>query len=328
MPPVVIPCGDEFVWWLNDQRDVVGQHADFLIPPADTLRLLADKSRFYRYALEHQLPIPPTRFAATPEDLQAAAREMSFPLLLKPPRKTDEWMEASGGFKVLRVNDAEELLQIGPRLLAVSEELILQSWIPGPDANMHSLYICLDRQSQPLIDSLIAKKLRQWPPDIGVGALAVETRADEVVEAGLGILQGLGYIGPGSFQFKQDAASGKFYIIEMNARSPLNYPLCEACGIEATYTGYCAAAGLPLPDARTLSRPGSKWICWKTDLPSAYVHWKRGDLTIRDWLASLRGHKWSADFQWDDPQPLLADIIQKVKGGFSPKARQTLLKQK
>jgi len=310
--PVVLACTDEFVWWLNDHREAVGEEADFLLAPSDTLRLLADKTQFYRYAIKHKLPLPPTRFIKNTEELEQAAREMTFPLLLKPARHTPEWMNATGGFKVLKVDKAEALLQTAPALQPVAGELILQNWVRGPDANMHSLYICMNRQSEPLA-CIVAKKTRQWPPDVGCGSLAVEVREDAVVEPGLEMLKRLGYAGPGSFQFKKDEEDGRFYIIEMNAGRPaLNFPLCEACGVEMIYTYYCAAAGRPLPENRTITRPGSKWIYWKTDLASALLHWKRGDLTIRGWFASIRGHKWSAGLQLDDPVPQLADMGRKV----------------
>ena len=99
--------------------------------------------------------------------------------------------------------------------------MILQSWVRGSDANMHSLYLCLDHQSQPLTSCIVAKKLRQWPPDVGVGALAMQVDEEEVINIGLTILQKVGYVGPGSFQFKQDEISKKFYIIEMNTGRPL-----------------------------------------------------------------------------------------------------------
>ena len=319
MRPVVMACTDDFIWWLDEHRDAVREHADFLLSPPKTLHILADKVQLYRYAMEYNLPLPETRFVTCREELMVAAREMTFPLILKPPRRSPDWMKATGGFKVLKVDDAEALVKTGMPLLPIVDELILQAWVRGPDANMHSLYICLDRQSEPRA-TLVAKKLRQWPPDIGVGCLAVEVCVDEIVTTGLSILKRLGYIGPGSFQFKQDTITKKFYIIEMNTRSALNFPLCEACGVEMTYSCYCAAADLPLPENRTITRPGGKWICWKTDLPSALAHWRRGDLTVREWLTSIRGHKWSADIQWNDPIPLLADMARKITHGLSRRA--------
>lgn len=314
--PVVMACTDEHVWWLNDHREEFEAHADLLLAPSDVLQLLADKARLYRYAMEHRLALPDTCFVRTPEELEQAARTMRFPVVIKPPRRSPEWMRATEGRKVVRVDNAETLLRKAPRLQSVAGELILQTWVKGPDVNMHSLYVCLDRDSKPLA-TMVVKKIRQWPPDTGVGCLAVETRSEEVTRTGLDILQRLGFVGIGSFQFKKDDDTGNFYMIEMNTgRAALNMPVCELCGVEMIHSYYCAAAGLPLPESRTVTRPGGKWICWKTDLASAYVHWRRGDLTVREWIASLRGHKWSADIQADDLGPFFADLIGKLARGF------------
>lgn len=316
--PVLMTCTDDFVWWLNNHREAVGEVADFLIPPRDVLALLTDKARFYRYAMEEHLPLSATRMVSTQEELARAASEMPFPLILKPPRRSTEWMKLSHGLKVLKVESPEELLRIGPALQAL-DELILQAWVPGPDENMHELFVCFDRQGE-LLAHLASKKVRQWPLDIGVGALAQETCADGLVEPVLAILKKLRYVGLGHMELKKHAEDGTFYLIEMNTRAALNFPLCEACGIEMIYTHYCSAAGLPLPETRTATRPGSKWICWKTDLASAYFHWKRGDLSVREWWASIQGHKWSADIQLDDPVPLLADLFGKITRASTAKS--------
>lgn len=306
--PVAMACSDGFAWWLNEHRAALSDHADFLLPPQDTLRLLSDKSRFYRYALARGLPVPDTRFARNAAELRAAADGMRFPVYLKPPRRTPAWLRATGGRKVLKLENASALERHATALAGVADELIVQSAVPGPDSNMHSLYLCADGAGQ-VLASVVARKLRQWPPDVGSGSLAVEVREDALRDLGLDLLRDLGYVGLGSLQFKRDAVDGRFYVIEMNAGRPaLNLPLCEASGVAMTFSYYCAAAGLALPDDRLVTRPGSKWICWKRDLASAFQHARRGELTPSGWLASVRGHRWSADVQLDDPLPLVAEL--------------------
>ena len=310
--PVLIPCLDELVWWLDAHREDLAAHADFLLADSATLALLGDKARFYRAAADYDLKLPATRFARTPEDLEQAGRELGFPLMIKPPRRSPAWMRATNGSKVLRVDDAEALRRVAPPLLGLVDELILQRWVAGGDDAMVSLFVCLDRNGEPLVESLVAQKLRQWPPDIGVGCLAVERRDDALVQAGERLLRRLGYVGPGSLQLKREAGTGALYVIEMNVRSALCFPLFEACGVETTLTHYCAAAGLPLPAARRIRFPGRKWICWKRDLASAWTRWRRGELTLRAWRDSLRGPKRAADLALDDPSPQLVDLGRKL----------------
>jgi predicted ATP-grasp superfamily ATP-dependent carboligase len=313
--PVVLPCRDEYVWWLSEHQAELKNYADFLLPPSEVLMLLSDKLQFYSWAKDQNLPIPETHFVTIDTDLDQAVTEMSFPLVMKPPRHTVEWMEATGGLKVFKVDDAEALRMLVGKYLQVAGVLIFQTWVEGPDANMHSFYSCLDRQSDPLTSCVIARKIRQWPPDTGVGALAMQVQIDEVERIGLEILKKVGYIGPSSVQFKQDAVTKEFFIIEVNTRTGLNFQIFEACGVELTKTHFCAAAGLPLPKNRTITRPRGKWISWNKDLASAYVHWKRGDLTLQEWISSLHGHKWVADIHLDDLRPFLTFVGRKISGG-------------
>lgn len=322
--PVVIPCLDEMVWWLDAQREPVAKEADFLLAPSEVLRRLGDKVGFHQAAGEQGLLLPPTRIVSERTGLEAAAREMRFPVVIKPRRRSPEWMARTDGFKVLRVEDPAALLEAAPALLEATDALVLQSWIDGGDECMVSLYVCLDARSQPVVPCLVAHKLRQWPPDVGVGSLVEAVRDDALVEAGLSFLQAAGYVGPGSLQFKRDPGSGLAYAIEMNTRTPLCFPLFEACGVEATLSAYRLAAGLPLPEARQVTRPNGRWISWKRDLASAYVHWRRGELSLRAWLGSLAGPARSADLQLRDPMPTLADLGRKLFRGPSRKARKAL----
>lgn len=308
--PVVLACTDEFVWWLSDHRRVIERHADLLLPPAELLSRLGDKSRFYRFAMREGMDLPDTRFASSEADLVAATRDMRFPVYLKPPRRTREWMQATGDRKVLRIEDGTTLVRQGLALLPTVDELIVQAAVRGPDSNMYSLYFCADRESR-VLAALVARKLRQWPPEIGSGSLAVEVDEQRLREQGLAFMTKLGYVGIGSLQVKRDEIDGRFYLIEINAgRATLNLPLCEASGVAMAYTYHCAAAGLPLPPDRLVTRPGSKWICWRRDVASALTHLRRGDLTLTGWLRSLRGIGWSADIRFEDPLPFHADMVR------------------
>lgn len=310
--PVVLPCTDDHAQWLNAARDRLAPHADFLLPDADTLERLSDKASFYRSVRERGLAMPETRFVESDEALARAAAELGFPLVLKPPRRTAAWFAASGVAKVCRVDGPEALARVGPGLLASVGELIVQAWVPGPEDAGRELLVCLDAESEPLA-TVVLQKIRQWPADTGTGSLAAEVRDDEVTRTGLEMLQKFRYAGFGQLELKRSSRDGRLYIIEMNAgRAALNLPLCEAAGVEMTATWYRAAAGLPLPDRRRVTRPGARWICWKRDLPAAWMRWRRGELSLRDWLGSLRGIRWSADVALDDPGPLLLDALRRV----------------
>lgn len=312
--PILIPCTDEFVWWLDENRSALSAHADFLLAGSESLERLADKERFCQEAAASGDPIPPTRIVTEPRRLDAAAETLGFPLIVKPARRSPEWMSATGGEKVLKIENPRTLGErVGP-LFTVGVPIVLQSWIPGGDDCMFSVYVCLDRDHRPAMPPVVVQKLRQWPPETGVGCLSQEVEAPELAETALRLLAARDFVGTGSLQFKRDASNGSFVLIEMNTRFALGFPLCEASGVEATDIHCRLAAGEAVVATGEIPFRGRKWICWKRDLASAWVQWRRGRLSIREWIRTLAGKKRSADLMLADPMPLVLDLGARLFG--------------
>jgi predicted ATP-grasp superfamily ATP-dependent carboligase len=309
--PLLLPCTDDAVHWLNERRDDLAPSFRFVLPEHDALDRLADKSRFYRHAQREGLAVPETLFLEREPDCDAVGASLGFPCVVKPPRRTVEW-RAAARRKVFVVHSALELVDVFRRYRNVVDELIAQRWVAGGDDEMYSLYSCLDSSSQPLAH-VVAHKLRQWPLDTGCGCLAEERSVPEVAQQGLQLLQSVSFVGLSSVQFKRDAGSGRFFIIEVNAGRPaLNMPLAEKSGVDMLHTFYCDAVGLPVPEKRSVTHPGAKWICWKTDLAASWALMRRRQLTFGEWVHSIRGRKWSAVLSWRDPSPFLFDMMRKT----------------
>jgi predicted ATP-grasp superfamily ATP-dependent carboligase len=188
------------------------------------------------------------------------------------------------------------------------DELILQEWIPGGDENLFTCYGYFDADSNPLV-LYESHKLRQWPPNTGSGTLAELVQVRPAREATVDLVRCAGHQGLIFVQFKRHPRTGEYFIVEPNVGRPgLGMPIGEAGGAEILLTMYCDAAGLPLPRSRRVTRP-AKWICWKRDFASAIHSVRRGDLGVREWLASLIGVKATADWRWDDPLPFLVDLL-------------------
>ena len=159
----------------------------------------------------------------------------------------------------------------------------------------------------------MARKLRQWPPEAGSSCLGEEVRNDVVLETTLDLFQRLGYRGLGYLEMKRDVRTGKHYIIEANVGRPTGRSaIAEAGGVPLLYTAYCDSMGLPLPENREQQYSGAKWIDLRHDFQSAWTYWRRGQLTLGDWVASVRGRKGYAVFSLRDPLPFLADLWRAV----------------
>lgn len=318
---VLLPCEDANVLLVSRHRDVLNPYFHIALPPAETVEMLMDKTRFYAYAQAQGLPIPPTHFLHRSDDLDAALPSLRFPAILKPSNSATRPWESNCMVSAFKVTTAEELRTAYDRYRAFTDVFILQDWIAGPDSSLYSCNAYFDRHGDALA-TFVARKVRQWPPHIGKSSLGVECRSDEVLHETLRLFGNVGYHGLGYVEFKLDERYGKQFIIEPNVGRPTGRSaIAEAGGVELLYTMYCDLLGLPLPDRRTQHYGSAKWIHLRRDLQSALYYWRQGDLTVREWLRSWRGPKAYALFSLRDPGPFVSDAWRVMRVLLSPAER-------
>jgi predicted ATP-grasp superfamily ATP-dependent carboligase len=64
---------------------------------------------------------------------------------------------------------------------------------------------------------------------------------------------------------------------------------------------------------------GAKWVFLRRDCQSAVHYWRKGELTLVEWLRSLRGVKVDAMFSWSDPAPFWRDVTSAGRRHLSRK---------
>jgi D-aspartate ligase len=299
---VLFPCTDMSVLTLSRHRQRLAKWYYVALPKHDVVEMLMDKIRFYTYAQREGLAIPKTFFLRNRSDAEAAANQLTFPCILKPPMKTPTW-EKNTQAKVYKVSDKAEFLARYDECTHWVDLLMAQEWIEGNDANLYSCNCYFNARSEPLV-TFIARKLRQWPIETGTSCLGEEVRNDTVLEESIRLFRTVNYHGLGYVEMKRDQRTGKHFIIEPNIGRPTGRSaIAEAGGVELLYTKYCDLLGLPLPQNREQKFIGTKWIYFMHDIQSALYYWRRGKLTFRDWLQSIRGVKNDAVFSWADPAP-------------------------
>jgi predicted ATP-grasp superfamily ATP-dependent carboligase len=318
---VLVPCTDASVRLVSRHRRRLEPWYHVLLPPHEVVEMLMDKTSFYTYAKEHDLPIPETYFIRSRPDLVAVIDELTFPCILKPANSATSLWEQNTDISAFRVASRDELLAIYDETHEWTDVFILQEWIEGPDSNLYSCNCYFDADSNPLV-TFVARKLRQWPPHVGKSCLGEECRNDTVLRETLRLLGGVGYRGLGYVEFKLNERTGEYVIVEPNIGRPTGRSaIAEAGGVELLYTMYSDAVGLPLPPQREQTYRGAKWIHLRHDLQSALYYRRRGDLTFRLWWASWRGKKFYALFSWSDPAPFFSDIARTARSFLSWEGR-------
>ncbi len=318
--PVLFPCQDKNVLVISRNREILEQWYHIVLPDPDVLEMLVDKVSFYTYADKEGFPIPSTFMLSSKEDAERAAAQIEYPSILKPPSRPGSWTKHTK-LKGIVANNPEEFLAHYEHYHNWAEVLIAQKLIQGDDASHYTCNCYFDRCGEPIV-TFTTRKLRQWRPKTGQACLSEEARNDVVVEETLRLFRSVGYRGLGYLEMKRDEQTGKHFIIEPNIGRPTGRAAtAEAGGVELLYTMYCDAAGLPLPANRQQKFVGVKWIHLLRDLQAAFYLYRRGELTIREWWQSVRGHKVYAVFSWRDPLPFLAALYRAVPVLLSARER-------
>ena len=306
-PAVLIPCTDGAVWSLSAQREQLLDLFRLPLGDHDGIDLLMDKVRFADHAMMHGLAAPRTEVLRSHADAEKAAEVLSWPSVVKPPVKAEAWL-AHTSAKGIPVHGPEELLDVYDRVADWAPVLLAQEWVEGPEDGLFSCNAYFDASGTPLV-TFVARKLRQWPPQVGTSASGEECRNDEVLEETLRVFGSVDFHGLAYLEMKRDSRTGAMSIIEPNVGRPTGRSaIAEGGGVELVYTAYCDAAGLPLPEARTQQYVGTTWLDVRRDVQAAVVGIRRGELTAREWLTSLRGPRTHAIWSARDPRPFVTDL--------------------
>jgi predicted ATP-grasp superfamily ATP-dependent carboligase len=307
---VLVPCTDASVLTLSRARGSLTAAYAFALPDPETVELLADKARFAAWAAQRGLAVPRTLVLESAADAEQAAATLRFPCIVKPPVKTARW-EQLVREKAFKVETPEALLTLHGELAPATETLLAQEWIPGLETDHFTCNAYFDRDGVARV-TFVTQKIRQWPPQTGVGSLAIESRNDVVRDETVRLFSALEFRGLAYLELKRDPGTGEHLIVEPNIGRPTGRSAAaEAAGVELLYTMYCDLLGLPLPAAHLAQRyGGTKWVYLGRDLRSAFHYWRRGELSLRAWADSLRGPIVDAVFSWRDPLPFVFDVLR------------------
>lgn len=312
-PAVLLPCTDGSVAHLSRHRGELAPGLVLPLAPHGTVELLMDKLRFAGHAERTGLPVPRTMLLEDRHDAEVAAEKLDFPCVLKPAAKAPSWL-ARTSRKAFFADGPEELLALHERVADWAPQLLVQEWVSGPETELYSCNAYF-AEGTPLV-TFVARKLRQWPPEVGTSASGVECRNDEVLDTTVRLFGSVGFTGLAYLEMKRDDRTGRLMIIEPNIGRPTGRSaIAEAGGVELVHTAYRHALGLPLPAARTQAYGEAKWLDLRRDAQAAVVARRRGTLSLAEWARWLPGPKAHAIWSSRDPVPFAVDLVQAARTG-------------
>lgn len=315
---VVIPCDDEGLELVAGNRTELAE-LGYLPIEADDRVLLAmlDKQRTYELAREIGVATPLTFVVETREEVIAAAERVGYPCALKPLSAHRWHRHFPLRTKAFVARDQAELERAVTRTQPLDLEVMVTELIPGGDERFCSYYGYLDSDGESLVH-ITKRKLRQYPPGFGLGTFHLTDRNPDVAAQGLRFLQGIGARGLACVEFKRDPRDEQLKLIECNHRLTGATEQLRAAGADLplfVYRRLTGASPPPISDYRTAVSLWSPLL----DARAFIGYRRRGELTLRRWIASLlRRHRFPI-FRWSDPLPSLARGARKLRNRLLPR---------
>jgi D-aspartate ligase len=286
--PVLILTDELAVNTVSNHRAELGPRYYLRLPSRQMVAALGNKETFQNFAAAHGLPVPRTVIVKQEGDL-AKIPELGLPVIIKPADKLPVHLERVERLRVAgTMDDAASTCR---RFLKLGETPVVQEWIEGPDS---SIYFTLFHSGRSPSSRTIffGRKLAAYPPQVGSTAICVPSPEAEqalrpLTEKFLDVTQ---YEGLGSLEFKWDARSGRFVIIEPTVgRTDQQEEIATLNGFNLPYLAYCYELGLPIAH-----RPQSAAVAWRESFRSIRIG------------SGLRMRTYDGHWRLDDPLPAFA----------------------
>jgi D-aspartate ligase len=309
-PMVLFPADDIVVRIVAEHAGELGMQFDFVLPDLPTVDRLLDKSVFHQWALANDFPVPHTAIVTNPDQLRAALREMTFPVVFKPVERTPQWQDFSRWGTAYRLHNADDFDRLPFAPFDAADRFVVQEWIPGRDSDVYFCLTYRNRNGDELA-AQVGRKITQWRVDTGSTALAVTHHDPELHQLTRRLLDAAGHIGFGSLEVRRSTRDGRMLITEPTVGRPdLQTALAAAAGINLVDLAYRDALKLPAPPPQPHRE--AIWI-HETAFPrSVLVAARRRRLDTRALLAALRTRRTptGAFYSDRDPLPLLLETTK------------------
>lgn len=304
---VIYPTSDLDALNLSKLKDELYDDFHFVVGDQDSVRLLVDKSRFYRALDQNGMSFPVTYFPEDVEDVRRIGAKITYPTFIKPSI-TQLFNAVFGSGKGFIANSSRELIDYYQLATKHGIGVLFQEIIPGPPNNSYQLEGCYDKTYSPIV--LFARqRLRVWPLDFGNTTLCVSIPLKELAkEKGMvnKLIRIIGYQGLMSAEFKEDARDGILKLLEINARAWWHFWLSAKCGADIIFSSYLDAIG-EKTKLNEKYETGVKSVYFLADSGISVKMFLRGDLGFSSWVSSLKGPKEYTFLQRDDLAPFVMD---------------------
>ncbi|MBZ4646264.1 MAG: hypothetical protein JG777_1753 [Clostridia bacterium] len=303
---ILIPTNDKAVCFIAKNKNILEK--DFIVPTPswDIIECSIDKRLAHSIAMKHDIPTPNTFFPKDENELKNFMNNIQFPVIVKPAMVHKFYKNA--GAKAFLAESESELLRLYRETCKIIDpsEIMIQELIPGGPELLYTFGSFF--KNGKTVAGWSGRKIRQKPMDFGDCTLAESIFEPEVMNIGSTFLKAIGYYGISEVEIKKDPRDGKFKFIEMNPRTWLWHSLAIRTGVNFPYILYSDIIGEKTPELTSFEEH-VKFIHLYTDLYIAMKCIFKGDLSLREYIKSIKGKKEFAVLSLKDPMPFIAETI-------------------
>ena len=303
-PAVLFVNSDDAALTISEFRDELGENYRFRLPSHSCVVSLMHKTSFQQLAEAHGFPVPRSRVIDGIPSLSDLAG-LTCPCIVKPSRPNAGYLNGSfpRGYKVGSIQDAQDICR---RLLQIVPRIVVQEWIDGADSE---LYFCLQYRGRggTTVASFTGRKLTIWPPDVGVtasctAAADVATTLEPLTER---FFDRLSFVGLGGIEFKRDARTGQFLMIEPTiGRVDGQEEVATLHGTNIPLAAYLYETASQVPRADEGLPP----VIWR----DPFLHW-RSIRANRSQSAGMPGQRvYDAYWRRQDPVPAVFHSMREL----------------
>lgn len=271
----------------------------FPVQPEGLVDSLASKQGLHDLAVKFGFPTPALAVPHTRFEAVALSESLTYPVMIKPlesrPDVTAKFVVHDPAALMAAYLQIEESRD--------SPNVILQEYIPGGDEDVWMFDGYFDADANCRL-AFTGQKLRQQPIHMGHTSLGICRENPDLAGQVAGWLTRVGYRGVVDIGFRFDGRNGQYKVLDVNPRVGGNFrQFVGATGIDVVRALYLDLTGQPIPPAG--SYEGRVWMKEDSDLVAFAEYRRAGEISLRQWIASVRKVDEGALFAADDPMPFL-----------------------
>jgi D-aspartate ligase len=296
---VIFPTRDDDLVFLDRFRAELEPYFSIVAPRSDVLAACLDKGETALAAARADVPAPRSWVVGSSAEVKRVAGEVAFPCVLKPLaahhwRQGVNW-ELVGGRKAIGISSERELLAEYELIAHADERALIQEMVQGGDDCLTIVACYVDGASR-WVAGFNTQKVLQIPAGFGTGCIVQSVSRPELFERTKKLLKTMNFSGIAEVEYKWDAASSEYKLIEVNPRPWDQHRLGACAGVDLVYLAYGEHAGLEIPVPAS-PVAGFKWVAedalvhaalravWRGDSPFTLLQLARGKKTYAIWSA-------------------------------------------